>query len=216
MIKKTYIGLHVKYLLFSSDFNETWILSTHLRKVLKYQISYKSVQWKPSCSTRTDMTKIKVAFRHFAKAPKKNRSSLYTDINNVCVCFFLSCLQVWHPTAVQFSPVTGPAWQNLPNLLWQLQATVYFKEADSVLRLTEKFDPLLRKNDGLATIKPRIQGCMGRPTWDISLPHPYNSFPDRAGKYVATLRTFQWTHKQLTGSDCLHSHGTTPDEKKYH
>jgi len=24
------------------------------------------------------------------------------------------------------------------------------------------------------------------------------------------------SHKQLTGSDCLHSHGTTPHVKKYH
>jgi len=28
--------------------------------------------------------------------------------------------------------------------------------------------------------------------------------------YVSLLRTFQRTHEQLTGSNCLHSHGTTP------
>jgi hypothetical protein len=41
---------------------------------LKYQISSISVQWEPSCSMRTDgwmsVTKLKVAFRNFAKAPK--------------------------------------------------------------------------------------------------------------------------------------------------
>jgi hypothetical protein len=49
-----YIGLHVKYPLSLSDFNQTYILLTGFRKVLKYQISLKSVQWEPSCSIRTD------------------------------------------------------------------------------------------------------------------------------------------------------------------
>ena len=41
------------------------------RKILKYQISWKSIQWKPSCPIRTDMTKLIVAFRKFANAPDK-------------------------------------------------------------------------------------------------------------------------------------------------
>jgi len=49
-----YSGLHVKYTLFLSDFNETWTFSTDFRKVFKYQISWKSVQWESSCSMRTD------------------------------------------------------------------------------------------------------------------------------------------------------------------
>jgi hypothetical protein len=60
-----------------SDFNETWICSTDFRKILKYQISRKSVQWESSCFMRIDgrtdrpthMTKLIVAFRNFAKAP---------------------------------------------------------------------------------------------------------------------------------------------------
>jgi len=51
--------------------NENWIFFH------KYQISWKSTQWKPSCSMRTDgradMTKLIVAFRNFAVAPKRGK-----------------------------------------------------------------------------------------------------------------------------------------------
>ena len=54
----TIITVHrskVKYPLILSDFNETWIFSTDFRKTLKFQISWKSVQWECSCCMRTDM-----------------------------------------------------------------------------------------------------------------------------------------------------------------
>jgi len=77
--------------LFMSDFNEIWILSIYFRKVRKYQISRKSVQWVPSCSLRTDgrangqtdETNLTVAFFfNFANA-SKHKTRLYpADDNN--------------------------------------------------------------------------------------------------------------------------------------
>jgi hypothetical protein len=58
-----------------SDFNETWIFSTDFRKIIKCQITWKSVQWELSCFMRTDwridMMKLIVAFRSSANASVK-------------------------------------------------------------------------------------------------------------------------------------------------
>jgi len=45
---KNYVGLHAHYLLFLPDFSETWISVTEFWTALKYQISWKFVQWEPS------------------------------------------------------------------------------------------------------------------------------------------------------------------------
>ena len=74
-IQRDIINVHmsfVKWPLFLSDFSETWLFSTDFRTILNYQISWKSIQWEPSCSMRTDgqtdMTI--VAFRNFTTAPQ--------------------------------------------------------------------------------------------------------------------------------------------------
>jgi hypothetical protein len=54
MWSKVCIGLHVKYRLLLAGFNETRFLSTDFPKILKYKIPWKSAQWEPSCSMRTD------------------------------------------------------------------------------------------------------------------------------------------------------------------
>jgi len=64
-----------------SDFNETRTFLTDIfSKNTPNQISLNTVQLEPICSMRTDgwtdMTKLIVAFRNFAKAPE-NRYSLY-------------------------------------------------------------------------------------------------------------------------------------------
>jgi len=60
-------------LLFLLYFNQTLIFSTGVRKIVKFQISWKSLKWEPSCSLRTDRTdttKLIVDFHNFANAPK--------------------------------------------------------------------------------------------------------------------------------------------------
>jgi len=52
-----------KYPFFLLDFNETWIHSTDFPQTRKYQIPRKRVQCEPSCSTRTDMAKLRVVFK---------------------------------------------------------------------------------------------------------------------------------------------------------
>jgi len=48
-----YIAVNTKQVLLLCDFIDTWILSTVFRKIVKYQISGKSVRWEQSCSVLT-------------------------------------------------------------------------------------------------------------------------------------------------------------------
>ena len=80
-------GLHVKYLLLLSGFNETWIVSTDSQNTLKYRISLTSVQCEPSYSVRADgqaaeMTNLIVAFRNSANETKYRLSKLCKRAQN--------------------------------------------------------------------------------------------------------------------------------------
>jgi hypothetical protein len=51
---KTYLSFHVTYPILLPDFNQTWIFSTDFHGSPQYQISRKSVQWKPGWYVWTD------------------------------------------------------------------------------------------------------------------------------------------------------------------
>jgi hypothetical protein len=73
---KMCIGLHVKYLLFWSGFNETWIFPTHFQKkytnIKFYENPSRGSRVVPCGLTdgRTGVTKTIVTFRNFANWPK--------------------------------------------------------------------------------------------------------------------------------------------------
>ena len=65
-----YTGIHVKYPLILSYFNETCSFSIKFRKILKYQISSNPFSADGQTDWRTDMMDLIVAFRKSSKHPK--------------------------------------------------------------------------------------------------------------------------------------------------
>jgi hypothetical protein len=97
-------GLHVKYLLILSDFNETSIFCTDLKKSsnIKFHKNWFGGSRIVPCGG-TDMTKVTAAFRNFANASKNstwNANYVVSRTNNqdkrfYCIirrAFSVSCL----------------------------------------------------------------------------------------------------------------------------
>jgi hypothetical protein len=116
-----YIGLHVKYALFLSDFKETWNFSTVFRNIFKYQNSWKSVQWEPSRSMRTDRR---------TDGRTKKRKDRYEEVNSRFSQFSERAYNLI-PVAVRLNgsvfgrslvgiTVSIPAWGMEICLLWVL------------------------------------------------------------------------------------------------
>jgi hypothetical protein len=81
------MSLHVKYLLFLSDFNQTWILSTYFQKIFKVlnfmkicPVRAELVHVEGQTDGQTDMMKLIVTFCNFVNTPK-----IHT---NYTVCVF--------------------------------------------------------------------------------------------------------------------------------
>ena len=83
IIRKTgrdIVNVHsAKYPLFLPGFNATWIFWQIFEKILEYQNSWKSAQWKRHVpcgrSGQSNMTILILAFRNFANAPEKTQIS---------------------------------------------------------------------------------------------------------------------------------------------
>jgi hypothetical protein len=90
-----YIGLHVKYPLFSSDFNETWIFTTDFRQIIQYYFyeNPSSGRQVVLCG-RTVVTQLRVAFRKFANAPKNGSSAAIASWGLTCMIHWPFCYDV--------------------------------------------------------------------------------------------------------------------------
>jgi hypothetical protein len=73
------VALHVKYLLFLPDLNEISILWTDFRKILKYKISWKSVQLELSCCM---VMEGRIEDRQTDRQTRRNQQSPVSDFAN--------------------------------------------------------------------------------------------------------------------------------------
>ena len=140
------IGLHVKYPLFLSNFNETCNMSTDFRKIFKCQILLNSFPWEWSCSMRTDWhDKDNSRFCNFVNVHKKyyilpaefvyifcvdlRTNSVYFAIYNID--FFIDAFaKLWKTTVSFVISVCPPAfnnWAPTGRIFMKLGIWVFFK-----------------------------------------------------------------------------------------
>ena len=72
-----YIGLHVSYRLFLAILVKLEFCQHIFEKHSNIKFREKSVQWELSCSMRTDMTKLIVAFHNSANAPNNESETIW-------------------------------------------------------------------------------------------------------------------------------------------
>ena len=95
-----YTGLHVKYPLFLSDLNETRIFSLDFRTIIRYQISWKSILWKPSCSVLTDrrthgQTQIWRSYVNKCPTSCNNMQLPHSSVANLATLEWSTCTTKW-------------------------------------------------------------------------------------------------------------------------
>jgi hypothetical protein len=140
-----YLRPHVKYRLFLSDFNESLIFSTDFRKILKYEVSWRSVQWQPSCSMVTNgqtdrqtWQKLIVAFRYFANALKIGKSKAFFPEAYICLVVLHYCLMKdfevldlkKRPAHRAVPPVVDEHWHGLFNDTLSFSDRIHFSSVE--------------------------------------------------------------------------------------
>ena len=115
ILSEMYTSLHVKNWLFLSDLKEISIFSINVLKILRYQTSWKSVQWSwvvPCGRTdrQTDMMKLIVAFHNFANVP---------DYEGIHMCV---CVCVWNKNHSHSTPGchARQVGRHTPQWFWKL------------------------------------------------------------------------------------------------
>jgi hypothetical protein len=104
--KTIVVALHVKCPLFLSDFNETWIVSAYFRNIFKYQISRKSVQWKPTCSMRKEKRTDGWTEGQTGRQAERQRNRREESNNRVLQ--FYECVLKWSQLVSSWRPWISP------------------------------------------------------------------------------------------------------------